>query len=126
MFVLRYALHHSGGDAITAGALAADALVYAGYSAGPCVLAPSLRGLDAVDDPAAVTATYGAEPIWEGLGNHRVPSAVWVGELGNDGGGLGAERPGQRPALPDVEEVGHGLPLPGHQRPGLAELPRLR
>ena len=68
VFVLRYALHRSGGDAIAAAALAADALVYAGYSAGPCVLAPSLRGLDAVDDPAAVAATYGAEPIWEGLG----------------------------------------------------------
>ena len=68
VFVLRYALHRSGGDAIAAGALAADTLVYAGYSAGPCVLAPSLRGLDAVDDPAAVAVTYGDEPIWEGLG----------------------------------------------------------
>ena len=68
VFVLRYALHRSGGDAIAAGPLAADTLVYAGYSAGPCVLAPSLRRLDAVDDPAAVAATYGAEPIWEGLG----------------------------------------------------------
>ena len=33
VFVLRYALHHSGGDAIAADPLAADALVYAGYSA---------------------------------------------------------------------------------------------
>ena len=29
VFVLRYALHHIGGDAIAAGALATDALVYA-------------------------------------------------------------------------------------------------
>jgi len=75
VFVLRYALHHSGGDAIAAGALPAGALVYAGYSAGPCVLAPSLRGLDAVDDPAAVAATYGTEPIWEGLGLRTAPPA---------------------------------------------------
>jgi dipeptidase E len=47
--------------------LAADALVYAGYSAGPCVLSPSLRGLELVDDPAAVTRTYGSPPVWDGL-----------------------------------------------------------
>jgi len=38
--------------------------VYAGYSAGPCVLAPSLRGLELCDD---VTAVDG-EAIWDGLG----------------------------------------------------------
>lgn len=41
------------GDVIITDALVADALVYAQYSAGPCVLAPTLCGLDAVDDPAA-------------------------------------------------------------------------
>jgi dipeptidase E len=44
-----------------------DALVYAGYGAGRCVLAPSLRGLDAVDAPERVTDAYGGEPIFEGL-----------------------------------------------------------
>ena len=44
VFVLRYALHHSGGDAIAADPLAAGALVYAGYSAGPCGLAPRRSG----------------------------------------------------------------------------------
>ena len=48
--------------------LAADTLVYAGYSAGACVLSPGLRGLEAVDDAAAVTRAYGAEPVWDGLG----------------------------------------------------------
>ena len=47
--------------------LAADSLVYAGYSAGPCVLSPSLRGLELIDDANAVTRVHGAPPVWEGL-----------------------------------------------------------
>lgn len=47
--------------------LAQDALVYGGYSAGPCVLSPSLRGLEAVDDAEAVVRIYRSEPVWEGL-----------------------------------------------------------
>lgn len=66
-FMLRYALRRSGADAVLAGLLAADALVYAGYSAGACVLSPSLRGLELVDDPAAVTRAYGSPPVWDGL-----------------------------------------------------------
>lgn len=67
-FMLRHALSRSGGDAALAGALSRDALVYAGYSAGACVLAPSLRGLEAVDDASAVPRIYGTSPIWTGLG----------------------------------------------------------
>ena len=48
VFMLRYALYRSGGDGVLDELLAADALVYAGYSAGPCVLSPSLRGLELV------------------------------------------------------------------------------
>ena len=66
-FVLRYALSRSGADAVFGELLAADALVYAGYSAGACVLAPSLRGLELVDDPGAVQRIYGAPPLWDGL-----------------------------------------------------------
>ena len=66
-FVLRYALDRSGADTVFGELLAADALVYAGYSAGACVLAPSLRGLELVDDPGAVARVYGAPPVWEGL-----------------------------------------------------------
>ena len=51
-FMLRHALRYSGGDVVFTDLLAADALVYAGYSAGACVLAPSLRGLELVDDAA--------------------------------------------------------------------------
>jgi dipeptidase E len=68
VFMLRYALYRSGADAAFHELLAADALVYAGYSAGPCVLSPSLRGLELVDDPGAVTRTYRAPPVWDGLG----------------------------------------------------------
>jgi dipeptidase E len=63
VFMLRYALDRSGADAVFRELLAADALVYAGYSAGPCVLSPSLRGLELVDDPGAVTLIYGSPPV---------------------------------------------------------------
>jgi len=67
-FMLRHALAVSGADKILAGLLAQDSLVYAGYSAGCCVLAPSLRGLELVDEPEAVAEAYGVPPIWNGLG----------------------------------------------------------
>ena len=67
VFMLRYALYRSGGDAVFRELLAADALVYAGYSAGGCVLSPSLRGLELVDDADAVTRTYGSRPVRDGL-----------------------------------------------------------
>jgi dipeptidase E len=60
VFMLRHALHLSGGDTVLPDLLRRDALAYAGYSAGPCVLAPSLRGLDA--------GIYGTSPIFDGLG----------------------------------------------------------
>jgi dipeptidase E len=67
-FLLRYALAASGADASLVDLLRDDALVYGGYSAGPCVLGPSLRGLELVDEPDAVETTYGAKPVWDGLG----------------------------------------------------------
>ena len=67
VFMLRYAMARSGADAVFKELLAQDALVYAGYSAGPCVLSPSLRGLELVDDAGAVTRIYGAPPVWDGL-----------------------------------------------------------
>ena len=67
VFMLRYAMARSGADAVFKELLAQDALVYAGYSAGPCVLSPSLRGLELVDNAGAVTRIYGAPPVWDGL-----------------------------------------------------------
>jgi dipeptidase E len=68
VFMLRSALAQSGADAVLADLLRRDALVYGGYSAGPCVLGPTLRGLETADDPQMVPATYGVPPIWAGLG----------------------------------------------------------
>ncbi len=67
-FLLRHALAESGADSILTRLLAEDALVYGGYSAGCCVLAPSLRGLELVDEPEEVAAAYGVPAIWDGLG----------------------------------------------------------
>lgn len=67
VFTLRMAITRSGFDRWVTDALAADSLVYAGFSAGPCVLAPSLRGLEHCDPVEACEATYG-EVRWDGLG----------------------------------------------------------
>lgn len=68
-FVLRVAMARSGADAVLADAIRRDTLVYAGYSAGPCVLAPSLRGLELVDPVEDVARVWpGEDIVWEGLG----------------------------------------------------------
>jgi dipeptidase E len=67
VFMLRFALFRSAGDVVFRDLLAADALVYAGYSAGACVLSPTLRGLEVVDDAGTVMRIYGSEPVWDGL-----------------------------------------------------------
>ncbi|WP_227998750.1 Type 1 glutamine amidotransferase-like domain-containing protein [Nocardia australiensis] len=67
-FVLRAQFARSGADLVLKKLLAADALVYAGYSAGACVMTPDLHGLDDMDDPAEVAPTCGVEPQWDGLG----------------------------------------------------------
>jgi dipeptidase E len=68
VFMLRHALARSGADTALTSLLRQDALVYAGYSAGACVLAPSLRGLEHCDDPDVVPDTYGEAVPWTGLG----------------------------------------------------------
>lgn len=67
-FMLRYAMARSGADTTLSSRLREDTIVYAGYSAGPCVLAPSLQGLELCDFPQDVTKTWGDEPVWDGLG----------------------------------------------------------
>ena len=67
-FVLRAQCARSGADSVLPEMLRADTFVYAGYSAGACLLTPSLRGLEAADDPAEVVTTCGVQPIWDGLG----------------------------------------------------------
>lgn len=68
VFVLRAAMALSAADSAVVDLLAEDALVYAGYSAGPCVLAPSLDGLETVDDADAPRRLGLGEPLMNGLG----------------------------------------------------------
>ena len=65
--MLRRAMAQSGLDHFLAEYGNRDGLVYAGYSAGVCVLAPTLRGIDLVDDPHEVPEGYQNEVIWDGL-----------------------------------------------------------
>jgi dipeptidase E len=68
VFVLRAAMRKSGLDNIIKRKAADSNFVYAGYSAGACVLAPSLQGSEIVDDVTQVEKAYGDKVIWEGLG----------------------------------------------------------
>jgi dipeptidase E len=65
-FVLRRAMRLSGFDQALLDRSSEDFL-YAGYSAGICVLAPSLDGLQHVDDPT-LEVYPGTDVVWEGLG----------------------------------------------------------
>lgn len=67
-FVLRAQFARSGADRVLPALLAEDALVYAGYSAGACLLTPDLHGIESIDDPAEVPPTCGVQPRWDGLG----------------------------------------------------------
>lgn len=67
-FVLRAQFARSGADRVVPELLAADTFLYAGYSAGACLLGPHLRGLETSDDPGEVAPACGIEPNWEGLG----------------------------------------------------------
>jgi dipeptidase E len=62
VFVLRAALARSGADALITAALHRDAFVYAGFSAGACVLAPSLEGLELCDPVEDCERLYGSVP----------------------------------------------------------------
>jgi len=67
-FLLRKAFKESGFDEILKGKMNDPEFVYAGYSAGVVVLAPSLKGIDKVDDPNIKVEGYKDGIIWEGLG----------------------------------------------------------
>lgn len=67
-FVLRRAMKQSGFDDVIVDMLDKDEIVYGGFSAGAVVAAPTLAGIELMDDPAPVPPGYAAEPVWEGLG----------------------------------------------------------
>ncbi|GAB2702477.1 Type 1 glutamine amidotransferase-like domain-containing protein [Nocardia thraciensis] len=73
-FVLRAQFARSEADLVLGKLLSEDALAYAGYSAGACLLTPDLHGIEQVDDPAEVRPACGVEPRWDGLDlvDHRI------------------------------------------------------
>lgn len=68
VFLLRRAFKQSGFDEILTEMLKNDTIAYGGFSAGVCVLAPSLHGIEIVDPKDDVTDGYDKAVIWEGLG----------------------------------------------------------
>jgi dipeptidase E len=67
-FVLLRAMRRSGFAEALIAALASDSVVYGGYSGGIAVLPQTLRGLETVNDPAAIPPGYDPAVPWEGLG----------------------------------------------------------
>lgn len=68
VFTLRHAIWRADADAVIRELVTSDAVAYAGYSAGACVLAPSLAGLERCDDAGEVRRLYGEEARFDGLG----------------------------------------------------------
>jgi len=66
-FVLRRAYAQSGLDIILKRKLEEDDFVYAGYSAGICVITPTLEGIHLDDNPEVIPVGYAKEIIWSGL-----------------------------------------------------------
>lgn len=66
-FVLRRAMAQSSFDKWIKNKNRDPNFVYAGYSAGICVLSPTLHGLELVDDPNIVPQGYNPQIIWSGL-----------------------------------------------------------
>lgn len=65
LFTLRIAMKYSGFDEFLIEKSNNDKYLYVGYSAGICVLAPKLNGLDLVDEPINPYNSEGA--LYEGL-----------------------------------------------------------
>ena len=85
-FVLRRRMASSGVDRALLSMLERDDIVYGGYSAGACVMGPTLRGVEYADPPGEVFDTTGEDVLWDGLGvidDVLVPH--WNSELDSNG-----------------------------------------
>jgi dipeptidase E len=67
-FILAKALKQSGFQAVIDQLIKTDQLIYGGYSAAFCVVSPSLRGVELVDDKNAEAEGYESGEIWDGYG----------------------------------------------------------
>lgn len=68
LFVLRQAMKISGFDNILKSLVKKNDILYGGNSAGICVLAPTLKGINLMDDISAKPYGDQSEIIWNGLG----------------------------------------------------------
>ncbi len=68
IFVLRQAMKTSGFDTILKNLVKKDDVLYGGYSAGICVLGPTLKGMDLIDNASIKPYGDQSEIIWDGLG----------------------------------------------------------
>jgi len=66
-FVLLRAMYQSGFVEVVKERVKDGTLVYGGFSAGAVVATPTLKGIELLDDPKKVPASYEQEVIWEGL-----------------------------------------------------------
>ncbi|ELP5691554.1 Type 1 glutamine amidotransferase-like domain-containing protein [Enterobacter ludwigii] len=66
-FNLRRAFKLSGMDLLLPGMLNGSDFIYGGFSAGACIMSPSLAGLNIVDNPEEIPFGYDEEIIWSGL-----------------------------------------------------------
>ena len=67
-FILNSAFRESGLDKIIIERLENETFVYAGYSAGICILTPTLEGIHLADNPETIPEGYPDDVVWEGLG----------------------------------------------------------
>lgn len=68
VFLLRRAFKQSGFDKILTRLLKEDTVAYGGFSAGVCILAPSLHGIELVDPTDELAEGYDMDIVWDGLG----------------------------------------------------------
>jgi len=68
LFVLRQAMKLSGFDNVLKKLAEKSNILYGGYSAGVCVLAPTLKGMEIIDDLNVKPYGDKSKTIWDGLG----------------------------------------------------------
>ena len=68
VFVLRQAMKLSGFDRILKGLIARKDFLYGGYSAAGCVLSPSLKAYEIVDEATDTPYKGQKKIIWKGIG----------------------------------------------------------
>jgi len=87
-FLLRRAMRQSGFDSVARALLSSDTIVYAGFSAAVCCAAPTLRGIELVDNPREVPKGYMNDTVWDGLGLIDHSIAVHYGSTGAQGAAI--------------------------------------